>query len=72
MSHPANQQDWLTAREAATLAGVAVSTWDAYITRGYAPGPDGWFGRQRYWNRATVEEWKANRAGQGSRSDLAE
>jgi predicted DNA-binding transcriptional regulator AlpA len=61
----------LTAKEAAALAGVAVSTWDAYLTRGYAPEPDGWFGDQRWWLRSTVEEWKANRPGRGARTDLA-
>jgi len=61
----------LTAREAATLAGVAVSTWDAYVTRGYAPEPDGRFGSQRYWNRSTVEQWKASRPGRGKRTDLS-
>jgi transcriptional regulator with XRE-family HTH domain len=60
----------VVAKEAAALAGVAVSTWTAYVTRGYAPKPDGQFGRQRYWLRLTVEQWKANRAGQGARTDL--
>lgn len=62
--------DRLATKEAAALAGVAVSTWDAYVTRGYAPPADGRFGNQRYWNRSTVEAWKANRAGQGKRTDL--
>lgn len=59
--------DQLTTKEAAALAGVAVSTWEAYVSRGYAPEPDGWFGRQRYWHPDTVEAWKANRRGQGKR-----
>lgn len=62
--------DRLTTKEAAALAGVAVSTWDSYLTRGYAPDPDGWFGNQRYWLRSTVEAWKANRPGRGKRTDL--
>jgi predicted DNA-binding transcriptional regulator AlpA len=62
----------LTTREAATLAGVAVSTWDSYVTRGYAPKPDGRFGNQRYWKRSTVERWIANRPGRGARTDLQE
>lgn len=60
----------LATEEAAALAGVVVSTWEAYVTRGYAPRPDGRFGRQRYWLISTVEQWKANRAGQGARTDL--
>lgn len=62
--------DRLTTKEAAALAGVAVSTWDAYVTRGYAPPADGRFGKQRYWLRSTVEQWKTKRAGQGARTDL--
>lgn len=63
--------DRLTAREAADFAGVTRSTWDSYVTRGYAPKADGWFGAQRYWLRSTMETWKANRSGQGKRTDLA-
>jgi predicted DNA-binding transcriptional regulator AlpA len=57
--------DRLATKEAAALAGVVVSTWEAYVTRGYAPQPDGRFGNQRYWLRSTIEDWKANRPGQG-------
>jgi hypothetical protein len=60
----------LTAREAADLAGVRPHTWDAYVTRGYAPEPDGKFGNQRYWLRSTVENWLRNRPGRGTRTDL--
>lgn len=62
--------DRLTTKEAAALAGVAVSTWEAYVSRHQAPQPDGHFGRQRYWLPATIENWKANRPGQGKRTDL--
>lgn len=65
-------QDRLTTKEAAALAGVAVSTWEAYVSRDRAPAPDGWFGHQRYWLLETVEAWKANRPGQGKRTDLGD
>lgn len=62
--------DQLTAEDAASLAGVRPSTWNAYVTRGYAPPADGRLGNQRWWLRETVEQWKANRPGRGRRTDL--
>lgn len=62
--------DQLSAREAAALAGLQASTWDAYVTRGYAPEPDGRLGNQRWWYRSTVETWMATRPGRGARTDL--
>jgi predicted DNA-binding transcriptional regulator AlpA len=62
--------DQLTAKEAAALAGVQPSTWDAYITRGRAPKADGRLGNQRWWYRATVEQWMRDRPGRGARTDL--
>jgi predicted DNA-binding transcriptional regulator AlpA len=61
--------DRLTARECASLAGVKASTWDAYVTRGYAPPADGRLGNQRWWLRSTVEQWMQSRPGQGARTD---
>lgn len=59
----------LTAQQVADKAGIKVTTLDAYINRGYAPAHDGKFGNQRYWLPETVDQWLANRAGQGARTD---
>jgi len=67
------EDERLAVRAAAELAGVAVDTWRAYVTRGHAPVPDGVdsvFGR-RYWLRSTVERWLQERPGQGARRDLS-
>jgi hypothetical protein len=67
------EDERLSVRAAAALAGVAVDTWRAYVTRRKAPQPDGideTFGR-RWWWRSTVLRWLEERPGQGSRSDLA-
>ncbi len=56
--------------EAAALAGVTPSTWRNYVTRGYAPPPDGRLGRTPWWHRATIDGWLETRPGQGARTDL--
>lgn len=61
----------LTAVEAARLAGVAESTWRAYVARGQAPAPTAWdpsTGR-RVWDTAEVQSWLSSRPGAGARTD---
>jgi hypothetical protein len=56
---------------AAERAGCAASTWRGYVSRGYAPKPDGHHdARTPWWYEATVDEWKARRPGAGARTDL--
>ena len=52
-------------KEAARIWRVAPSTFRAYAARGYAP-PAVAPGR---WSEAEVREWRAERPGQGTRTD---
>ena len=60
----------VTEVEAAGLAGVARSTFRAYVSRGQAPAPVGYSGTTglREWDRADIEHWLANRPGRGVRT----
>lgn len=61
----------LRVTEAAARAGVADSTWRAYVAREQAPAADGQYdGRTPYWFESTVDAWIAARPGQGTRTDL--
>ena len=61
--------DKLLSAAAAELAGVKLSTWSSYVSRGQAPKPDDYYDRRTpWWYRSTVEDWKASRPGQGSRT----
>ena len=60
----------LTAEQAAEAAGVKVTTWDAYVSRGYAPPPDERRSGRRYWLTGTISAWLDERPGQGARTDL--
>lgn len=63
----------LTRPQAAARAGVKPDTWGGYVSRGYAPEPDGRHDRRTpWWWDTTVDEWKRDRKGQGARTDLAE
>ena len=61
---------------AAAYAGVAASTWRAYVTRDQAPEPD----RREVdgghaipvWSKATLDEWMRTRPGRGRRRPAAE
>ena len=60
--------DKLRSAAAAELAGVGLSTWSAYVSRGQAPEADGHYDlRTPWWYRSSIESWKASRPGQGSR-----
>lgn len=56
---------YLTAAQAAELAGVKPRTWHGMVSRGTAPKPDTYLGRTPGWTRETVETWKASRPGPG-------
>lgn len=69
----------LSTRDAAARAGVGRSTWRDYTTpkatrggRLIGPAPDGHeeISGYPYWYEATVDTWRANRPGQGTRTDL--
>ncbi len=63
----------LTGPEVAALAHILPSSLRTYVRRGYAPEADGprdaSTGWRPSWKRATVENWLANRPGQGKRTD---
>jgi hypothetical protein len=56
----------LNARQAAEFAAVQLNSWNAMVSRGYAPPPDGREGIRRWWYRSTLEAWKAARRGRGA------
>ncbi|RYI20432.1 helix-turn-helix domain-containing protein [Dermacoccus sp. 147Ba] len=58
----------LTQAEAAQLAGVSVSSWSSYVSRGQAPAAARHVGRTPLWRRDVVDEWRKNRPGQGRRN----
>jgi excisionase family DNA binding protein len=51
----------LSTAEAAALAGVAVRTWSAWVSRGRAPAPAARLGEAPGWRREDVEQWMARR-----------
>jgi len=62
----------LGVKDAAARINVKPNTWRAYVAREQAPAPDG---REEisgtpWWWESTVETFKANRPGQGSRKHL--
>lgn len=59
--------DDLSSAEAAALAGITPNAFRSMVGRGYAPQPDrrGSYHGHR-WNRETIEQWLANRAGRGA------
>lgn len=66
----------LTGPEVARLLGIDPSTWRQYVRRGYAPKPDDPDAdrpvnrRMPRWRVDTVARYRAERKGQGHRSDL--
>jgi predicted DNA-binding transcriptional regulator AlpA len=58
MTIPANL---LTVPDCATRAGIASSTWRAYVSRGQAPKPVTRVGREPLWDVEMVEEWLVGR-----------
>jgi predicted DNA-binding transcriptional regulator AlpA len=58
MTIPANL---ITVRECATRAGIASSTWRAYVSRGQAPKPVTCVGREPLWDVEMVEAWLVGR-----------
>lgn len=59
---------------AAAYVGLSVNSWRPYVARGQAPKPDKPYrvvdGHVRpVWSARILDEWKANRPGQGARTD---
>lgn len=44
--------------EIAESAGIEPATFRSYVARGFAPAPDGHFGRTPFWLRSTIESWR--------------
>jgi hypothetical protein len=72
----ANHDPLLTGPEAAARCGLAASTWRSYVRGGYVPpaddpddGPGPANRRSPRWYRSTVDAFRANRLGQGARTD---
>jgi predicted DNA-binding transcriptional regulator AlpA len=57
---------FISATEAAQLAGIERDTFTSYVSRGFAPEPVGVFGGRRVYERATIEAWAAKRSGNAS------
>lgn len=55
--------------EAAELAGIAPSTWRAYVARGQAPAPRRHVGSTPQWDYDLVQRWVDSRPGPGARTD---
>ncbi len=55
----------LTNADAAALVGITAASWRRYVSSGRAPRPDGHLGRTPWWRPDTIEQWKAQRPGQG-------
>jgi len=53
--------DLLTVSDCAARAGIASSTWRAYVSRGQSPQPVTRVGREPLWDVEMVEEWLAGR-----------
>ena len=66
---------YLGTRDLARLAGISPATANSYYKKGLLPEPAVLIGEEgghqaRGWTREQVEEWIANRPGQGARTDL--
>jgi hypothetical protein len=49
----------LTVSAVAERLGIQPSTWRAYVARGQAPKPDGWYDRRTpWWHASTIEAWR--------------
>lgn len=59
--------------KAAEYLGISPVTWRGYVFRGVAPAADGHDDDldRDYWLQSTLDTFKANRIGQGKRTDLA-
>ena len=53
---------FISATEAAKLAGIERDTFTAYVSRGFAPAPVGVIGGRRVYARATILEWVSTRS----------
>ena len=53
--------DYISATEAAKLAGIKLDTFTAYVNRGYAPKPVATIAGRRLYGRAQIEEWAKGR-----------
>lgn len=62
--------DFITASEAAVLAGCQPETFRSYERRGYAPARARTFGTTPVWSRKAILAWLESRPGTGARTDL--
>jgi predicted DNA-binding transcriptional regulator AlpA len=60
---------FLTTDEVAKRIGVAPGTVHTYKKRGTLPPPDDYVGRTPLWAALTIEQWIAQRPGQGWRKN---
>lgn len=60
-------EEFLTSADISSLAGIAQSTWSAYVARGQAPEPDHHAGRTPLWSRRVIELWLRKRHGRSGR-----
>lgn len=60
-------EKFLTSAEVSAVAGIAQSTWSAYVARGQAPEPDHRAGRTPLWSRRVIDLWLRKRFGRSGR-----
>lgn len=61
---------YVSAKEAASIAGVERDTFTSYVSRGQAPAPSFRIGTIKFWRLKTLREWMRKRPGEGARTDL--
>ncbi len=69
---PGDEQITGNAAAAARAGLTSATSWSSYVSRDYAPKPDGRHdGRTPWWWASTIDNWKKGRTGQGARTDLS-
>ena len=61
--------DVLTVAQVAEYLGLSIRTVETYRADGRMPEPT-MVGRTPTWTREQIDQWQANRPGQGARTDL--
>lgn len=70
MTTKIGRTEYVTATEAAKLAGIARDTFTAYVSRGLAPAAALELAGRKFYKLATINRWIGNRPGRGARTDL--
>lgn len=63
-------EQYMGPAEVATHVGLTAGTVRGYAAQGKMPEPDVRIGTTSGWSQETIDQWWANRPGQGARTDL--